>query len=289
MKEKKAWARQEARRLSAFLESKGIALPHKQCLEAVAAMHGSKNWQTFEASSEADIVVNESNALTRVADAVLQSVLFKRLPEGETLSTLCSAIRTANELTEDKTWRSTKAAMNQLYENIEERDWCVPPAQLPERIDAVRPALLEALQQAVLAVPPDPNSVMTELYRSGLRDWRVGSEVDLPPTDKRVYEARFSAGTQMASVTLAYPHTSVETLPEDSPQLGAAFEVNEGLPCVHLYSDIYAGEAMVSVFALKNGALALRINEGLNQDSDVLAHPVAEKLGLDMHSVLLNK
>ena len=57
-----------------------------------------------------------------------------------------------------------------------------------------------------------------------------------------------------------YPHRTVDDLARESPQLSVCLEINHGLPCLHLYSDVYDGEALLTVFAVAKGELIVRVN-----------------------------
>ena len=289
MKERKQRARTQGARLKKFLGLQGISLPHKQCLEAVAAMNGAKNWQTFEASNDADFVVNDPDALRDVVETVLEATFFESLPQGTTLATLYRDTTAANAATEaGEGWHEQKARMNAIWEPVTERDLNIPPARWPVVLDAAIGAATQALRARLTTTPEKPKVEGTEIFRRLMQDWRIAEgETDIPPTDARTYVTRVT-NRSMVEMTCAYPHTSMDDLDLATPQLSACLEINGGLPCLHLYTDIYSGEALVSVFAARNGELILRVNSDsyvMNYGSS--EHPLAQKLSIDRRSLIV--
>jgi hypothetical protein len=106
----------------------------------------------------------------------------------------------------------------------------------------------------------------------------------LDPIDARTYQQKVTSSSYATHVSVAYPHSDVDALAEGSPQLGIGLEINKGLPCVHLYADIYNGEALLSIFAARNGELLVRFNEAATAADQ---HPLTEKLGLGSSSYRL--
>jgi len=57
-------AKAHARRLEAFLKSKGASLPYSACLEAVAHLEGDANWQTLSGKRQKPVISVETEHLT---------------------------------------------------------------------------------------------------------------------------------------------------------------------------------------------------------------------------------
>jgi hypothetical protein len=279
----KDWARAQAKLLKTFLQQNGMKAPQALCLEAVAAMHGARNWQTFEASSDADIVVNEPTAVRRLAETALAAALFEQLPAGQSMRGLMDSLaqRTA-AIDQGEEWQQSKARMNELWADVKERNFCIPPAQLPPVVEEALGTMTRAMKSALLEPTQEPNGP-PEVYRRLMWDWRKAQGEDLPVEDARTYVFQESADDGVY-VNLTYPHQSPDDLPLESPQLSVMFEVNAGLPCAHLYTDTYGGEALLTVFAARNGELLLRFD---HKAQNAKGHPLTQKLGLDDSSVII--
>ena len=185
MKERKQWARSQGARLKKFLQTVGVDLPHKQCLEAVAAMNGVRNWQTFEATADADVVVHDERALRSLAATALQATLFESLPQGRTLDSLYAEVTEARAAQEAGAgWSQSKHRMNQIWEGVQERNLSVPLAQLPELIDPGTGRDSRALG-ALIAPRANPPAGAQEVFRRLMRDWRVGDGEEVPGTQAR--------------------------------------------------------------------------------------------------------
>ena len=227
MQETKAWARAQGKKLKAFLKSQGVELPHKQCLEAVAAMHGSKNWQTFEASADADIEVRDETALHALAETALQAVMFEALPEGQTLSTLKNSLMEAAAAEEaGEEWQPQKHRMNAIWEGVEERDLMVPPCNLPPVIDKALAAVHTALRAKLLDDKSESGVIPVLVHR--MVDWRVadGEGDNMPETDRRTYALSVNVVGTHVQANLAYPHSKPQSLDIRSPQLGIGMYIN---------------------------------------------------------------
>jgi Glyoxalase superfamily protein len=286
MTESKDWARQQAKALKAFLKTNSIEVNQAFCLEAVARMNGAANWQTFAASSDADIVVHEPNALREVAEIALQATLFTKLPEGQTLRSLHTQLSEAVAADEaGEEWQAKKARMNAIWEDVRERDLAVPPMQLPVLIDEALAAVTLALSRQLSA--PSNNLALPVMFSRLMQDWRLmeGEEVEVA-TDRRTYQLKVEDGGYATHTSVAYPHRDPDSLEEGSPQLALGVEINEGLPCVHLYADVYTGEALVSIFAARNGELLVRFGE---VPKATHSHPLKDKLGLNDHNAVCLK
>lgn len=276
----KDWARHQAARLQKFLKAKGIELPRKECQEAVAAMQGANNWQTFEASPDADIVIHDPNALLPIADTVLQATLFKQLPEGRTIHSICEDIAALEASWEQgASLTEQKARLDALGEGVKERKFFnLPVGMLPGAIEEARIAIVQALLNELLKRPAT-QTAQQEIYRQMLRDWRLGegNDKEVPVTDRRAYEARVEVSPSSCEVRCAYPHKDAQSLEEGAPQIAARLEIREGLPCVGLYSDIHFGEELAAVFGARKGELVIRVN---GVDTRVPVRPALQaKLG----------
>ena len=283
MTSSKDWARAQAKLLKTFLQAQGLKLPQALCLEAVAAMHGSRNWQTFESSTDADIVVNEPTAVRRLAETALEAALFEKLPSGQTMRTLMDslALRQA-AIDEGEEWQVSKARMNELWADVKERDFCIPPADLPPVVERALTSMTVALKGALMDPAPE-RSGPPEVYRRLMWDWRKAQGEELPVQDARTYVFSERADERVY-LDFTYPHQSPDDLPLESPQLTVMFEVNEGLPCAHLYTDTYGGEVLLTVFAARDGELLLRFD---HEAERAMGHPLTKKLSLDRNSLMI--
>jgi len=159
-------------------------------------------------------------------------------------------------------------------------------------------AVLGALRpgKAALGVSTPVSETQTCILARRIVDWAIDANKtallkfreDIPAHRKGVYRMEmFDHGNQFRAVIAPRHRTPEEFDAKKLNCLDLSFEVNEGVPCVHITNDTY-GDMVLSIFGTNEGLLVRRQSDTLRFETGA-NHPLAKLVGAEQDLFIPNQ
>lgn len=172
---------------------------------------------------------------------------------------------------------NTKEGLSQIKAHLLSDFFSLDSVEQAEDLDAFHEARVIKAQASPQAhvIDQSAGSAMghseSVVLRKTIQRWDVnGVEEKALPNEPQYNVVIKDAGSQIyIDVMPAGVRTDDVDAIENFPQMSISLEINNGLPCIHLYGDIY-GDLAQTIFAEPNGKLGVRPGDA---DHDVEKRP----------------
>lgn len=246
-----------AKTLTAALAEKGLKLTHSQAMELVAKLEGSRSLAALNAQRK-----EQKRKLKALAESHVAKQLFKSTGRyGASVASLMLALTQLYSSNKSRTEVQSELVRLMEGDNAPVLQEHIAQVYSMESLPSLYAVLLSQAESLIsmTCLVQEVESAVVPGFQL-IQDWRLtsGGDDDVPLDQQEVFELVLKQTDSGLSIDMAQAHLCPEDL-DGKPQLSVIVEINQGVPCVHLTSELY-GDSHVSVFGTAKGTI-VRFNQ----------------------------